>query len=161
MWRKKIFLASGTSNERHLECFLLFFFFLLKAAVLHTVRGAPLVLHPQEGSKQCSYWLFCSKAFCVDCSPSSPSGGRYLAAWYLFFYLFCAIHHCSRCTRAYGHRLWKILCCLFSLISMVHGHLIASDCLVLLSQGNLWSAVPDDKMEYTELSKDSKLKLSM
>jgi len=44
---------------------------------------------------------------------------------------------------------------------MVHGHLIASDCLVLLSQGNLWSAVPDDKMEYTELSKDSKLKLSM
>lgn len=30
----------------------------------------------------------------------------------------------------------RILCCLFSLISMVHGHLIASDCLVLLSQGN-------------------------
>lgn len=30
-----------------------------------------------------------------------------------------------------------ILCSLFSLISMVHGHLIASDCLVLLSPRNL------------------------
>lgn len=45
-------------------CFLALL--ILIAATAHC-EGTPLVLHPQEGSKQCSYWLLCSETFSLDC----------------------------------------------------------------------------------------------
>lgn len=97
-------------------CFLALL--ILIAATAHC-EGTPLVLHPQEESKQCSYWLLCSKTFRLDSfHPTSLQTQNRKAGSYLFLFclLFKAIHHFSQRTPACGHSLWRdfMQCALFN-----------------------------------------------
>lgn len=101
---KIFFLASSTSNESQLECFLLIFLFFIKATAY--CEGRPTSITSSRGVQTMFLLTVLLKGILCGLFPLLPLRRKILGSLvFIFLPFFCAIHHFSRCTRAYGRRL--------------------------------------------------------
>lgn len=98
---KIFFLVSSTSNKSQLACFLL----ILKKAAAYC-EGRPTSITSSRGVQTMFLLTVLLKGILCGPFPLLPLRRKILGSVvFIFLPFFWAIHHFSRCTRAYGHRL--------------------------------------------------------